>query len=115
MVNLVARVNDPYAAPEDDVRPPLAVGLYVEADIGGKTVDDAFVLPRSALRGRSQVLVVEDERLYFRNVIVLRSDSEHIIVTDGLTTGERVCISPLDTVVDGMRIRSSAGVKRGIG
>jgi RND family efflux transporter MFP subunit len=115
MINLVARVDDPYGVPEDASRPPLAVGLYVEADIGGKTVNNAIVLPRSALRGLKRVLVVDDERLYFREVKVLRADRESVIITSGLKAGERVCISPLDTVVDGMRVRSSAEVEGGVG
>ena len=115
MINLVARVKDPYAAPETEQRPPLAVGLYVEADIGGRLVEDAVVLPRAALRGTNQVLVVEDERLYFREVTVLRADSERIIITSGLSAGERVCISPLDAVVDGMRVRSSIQLEGGVG
>jgi RND family efflux transporter MFP subunit len=115
MVNLVARVDDPYAVPEDSVRPPMVVGLYVEADIGGKTVENAIVLPRAALRGKNRVLVVEDEKLYFRNVQVLRADSERVVITGGLRPGERVCISPLDAVVDGMSVRSSVQVEGGVG
>lgn len=115
MIHLVARVDDPYAATEDAVRPPLAVGLYVEADIGGKIVDNAIVLPRAALRGINRVLVVSDERLYFRDVVVLRADTERVIITSGLKSGERVCISPLDVVVEGMRVRSSVEVEGGTG
>jgi RND family efflux transporter MFP subunit len=115
MINLVARVDDPYAVPEDASRPPLAVGLYVEADIGGKTIEDAIVLPRAALRGTDHVLVIDDERLYFRKVEVFRADNEKIVITSGLKSGERVCISPLDTVVDGMRVRSSVEVEGGVG
>jgi RND family efflux transporter MFP subunit len=115
MINLVARVDDPYGVPEDAVRPPLVVGLYVEADIGGKIVDNAIVLPRAALRGTNSVLVVSDERLYFRDVVVLRTDTERVIITSGLKPGERVCISPLDVVVEGMRVRSSVEVEGGTG
>jgi RND family efflux transporter MFP subunit len=115
MINLVARVDDPYGVPEDAVRPPLVVGLYVEADIGGKIVDNAIVLPRAALRGTNRVLVVSDERLYFRDVVVLRTDTERVIITSGLKPGERVCISPLDVVVEGMRVRSSVEVEGGTG
>lgn len=115
MVHLVARVDDPYASSETDTRPPLAVGLYVEASISGRSVDNAVVLPRSALRGRDRVLVVSDERLYFRDVEVLRADSEKVIITSGLRSGEHVCISPLDAVVDGMRVRSSVQVEGGVG
>jgi membrane fusion protein, multidrug efflux system len=115
MINLVARVDDPYAAPEGSLRPPLTVGLYVEAAVGGKMVENAVVLPRAALRGRDRVLVVDEGRLYFRDVVVLRSDSEKVIITSGLKQGEHVCISPLDAVVDGMRVRSSVQVEGGVG
>ena len=115
MINLVARVDDPYGVPEDAVRPPLVVGLYIEADIGGKIVDNAIVLPRAALRGTNRVLVVSDGRLYFRDVVVLRADTERVIITSGLKPGERVCISPLDVVVEGMRVRTRVEVEGGTG
>ena len=47
----------------DSKRPPLAVGMFVRADIHGKKLARVIVLPRSALRGRSRVLVVERESI----------------------------------------------------
>ncbi len=112
MVQVVARVEDPYGAAAGDDRPPLAVGLFVEADIEGRVVEGVFVLPSSALRhGRSQegghrVLVVDaDSRLRFREVDVLRKEHGRVIVGGGLVAGERVCISSLRAVTDGMRVR----------
>ena len=40
-------------------RLPLAAGLFVEASITGHSVRDVVVLPRSALRGTDQVLIVD--------------------------------------------------------
>jgi len=114
MVNLVARVADPYARHGDGDRPPLAVGLFVEAEILGRAVADAYVLPRAALRrdesdlrgGRDVVHVVEEgERLRLREVEVLREESDHVVVGAGLEPGARVSVSPLRAVVDGMRVR----------
>ena len=112
MVQVVARVEDPYGAAAGDDRPPLAVGLFVEAEIEGRVVEGVFVLPSSALRhGRSQegghrVLVVDaDSRLRFREVDVLRKEHGRVIVGGGLVAGERVCISSLRAVTDGMRVR----------
>ena len=65
-----------------------------------------------------RVIVVDDEeRLRFRPVKILRATSEHAIVQSGLSDGERVCISPLQTAVDGMPVnpmpaRSAAKVRR---
>ena len=110
MVHAVAQVKDPYGRGDDPDRPPLAVGLYVEAEIEGVIAKDVAVLPRSALRGHSQVLVVTPEgRLEFRDVDLLRTTREHIYVRDGLEEGERVCLSPLEAVTDGMKVRTAVG------
>ena len=106
MVHAVAEVADPYAPGPNPNRPPLAVGMYVEAVIGGRTVRDVAVLPREALRGRDQVLVVlPDDRLEFRRVDVLRASAESVIVAAGLQPGDLVVTSPLDTPTDGMLVQ----------
>ncbi len=106
MVTVVARVRDPYA--EVNGTPPLAVGLFVEAEILGPEVEDVVVLPRSALRGGGRVLIVDDEqRLRFRNVDILRIAHDEVFVRGGLTPGERVCVSPLEAPIEGMEVRVS--------
>lgn len=106
MVTLVARVENPYARGGDPDRLPLAVGLFVKAEILGRQVENIVVLPRSAIRGRDRVLVVDNEnRLRFRTVDILRASVGEVVVRSGLDQGERVCTSPLDAVVDGMRVR----------
>ena len=103
MVTLVAQVENPYA--EHAGRPPLAVGLFVNAEIEGAEVADAFLLPRVALREGGRVLVLEGERLQFREVRVLRVEREHVVVGAGLREGERVCVTPLAQATPGMRVR----------
>jgi len=104
VVHVVARVEQPYA--ED---PPLAVGLFVSAEILGRRVEGAFVVPRSALRdGRDgdEVLVVDDEsRIRFHPVEVLRERRGEVVIGAGLEAGDRVLVSPLGTAVDGMSVR----------
>ncbi|MCZ6710603.1 MAG: efflux RND transporter periplasmic adaptor subunit [Gammaproteobacteria bacterium] len=116
MVNVVARVREPYVS--RDGRPPLAVGLFVEVEIQGRTFPDLVVLPRLALRGERQVLIVDhDSRLRFRDVEVFRRTNDEVYISDGLQRGERVCISPLQSTADGMLVRladePSAGLAGG--
>lgn len=107
VVYAVLRVDDPYGRGADPDRPPLAVGMFVEAEILGKVVENVVVLPRAAMRGHNQVLIVDDERrLRFRTVEILRADREQIIVQNGLAAGEMVSVSALDAVVDGMKVRT---------
>ena len=104
MVNVVAQVPEPYAV--DNGRPPLSVGLFVDAEIEGATLSNLVVLPRAALRGQSRVLVVDDQsRLRFRDVEVLRSANGEIYVSRGLAAGELVCISALQSTAEGMAVR----------
>lgn len=107
MVHAVAEIEDPYGQDGPSDRPPLAVGLYVEAEIEGREVPSVVELPRSSLRDESRVLVVDDEdRLRFREVSLLRMTGDTLLVSDGLEDGERVCLTPLVAVSDGMRVRT---------
>jgi RND family efflux transporter MFP subunit len=102
MVHAVAVVEDPYGS-----RPPLAAGMYVDAEIVGREVEGVVVIPRAAMRGADQVLVIDEEdRLRFRDVDVLRVTRDQAIVGGGLAAGERICLSPLSAVTDGMRVRT---------
>lgn len=106
MVHVVAQVEDPYAPGPNPNRPPLAVGMYVEAEIEGRMVRDVAVVPRAALRGRDQVLVVDAaDKLIFRDVDILRATTDSIFVRDGLAEGELVVVSPLDAPTDGMQVQ----------
>lgn len=105
MVHLIARVPNPYARGDQPLRPPLAVGLFVQAEISGKTVHHVFSIPRAALYSENRVLIVREGRLYFREVKILRTDAHSAIVQSGLAIGERICLSPMDAPVDGMRVR----------
>jgi len=82
------------------------VGLFVNAEIEGRTVNDIIVLPRAAIRNQAQVLVVDaDNRLRYRNVEFLRFDRDKVYIKGGLESGEAVNLSPIQTVIDGMRVK----------
>jgi RND family efflux transporter MFP subunit len=106
MVNVVAQVDDPYGRAGEGTGAPLVVGLFVEAEIIGRRIENAMVVPRSALRGEDQVLVVDSEsKLRFRDVDVLRVTKSEAVITGGIDAGERVCVSLLEAVTDGMKVR----------
>ena len=85
---------------------PLPVGLFVEASITGKTIEGIFALPREVIRSGNRVLVVDAEnRLRFREVDILRLDNEQVFIQSGLSAGERICMSPIQAVVDGMLVQ----------
>ncbi|MCH7742305.1 MAG: efflux RND transporter periplasmic adaptor subunit [Proteobacteria bacterium] len=101
MINAIVRVDNKF----DDGHPPLPIGLFVAASIKGRTVDNIVSLPRAALRNQNQVLIVDkNNRLRYRSVEVMRFEKDKVIISAGLEDGEVVSISPIQTVVDGMRV-----------
>ncbi len=85
---------------------PLPVGLFVEANILGKTVEGIYSLPREVIRSGNRVLIVDAEnRLRFREVEILRLENERVLIQSGLRAGERICMSPIQAVVDGMLVQ----------
>lgn len=109
MVSVVVRVEKPYAQ-----KPPLAVGLFVTAHIQGRTLPQAALIPRSALRQGGLVWVVDEGgRLHFRKVEAVRFQGDEVLVKAGLKDGEIVVISSLKAVTDGMMVRSALIERRG--
>jgi multidrug efflux system membrane fusion protein len=115
MLHVVARIDDPYlleaeteestnAAPK---RVPLRAGLFVTAEIEGRSVSDVFVLPVMALRDGDRVFIRDEEdRLRVREVAVLRRDRGQVVIEQGLEAGDQVIISPLRIYSEGMSLRT---------
>jgi len=103
MINVVAQVEAPYERSGN--RPPLAIGLFVEAEIIGNTVDNVYIVPRSALQANEQIYVLSSEyRLQFRDVNILRTVEEDVYITSGFKSGETICLSTISNAVEGMLV-----------
>lgn len=103
----IARIDDPYGETAERVGAPLPVGLFVDAEIEGRIVDNAYVMPRSALRGANTVYVAQEGGLLsIRNVSVITSSPERLVVSSGVGTDDMVVTSPVRAASEGMRIRT---------
>ncbi len=108
MVNAIAQVRDPYARGENSRRPPLAVGMFVQAEIEGIRVRDVIRAPRTALREGNVIFVVDRRgRLRFREVVPLRAERDVVLIKEGLEEGELICLSPMEAAVNGMTVRTT--------
>ena len=114
MITAVAEVEDPYGRKPGQDSSPLAAGLFVQAEIQGETVENVFELPREAMKEGNRVLVVDrDDCLRYRPVTVLRAGRSSVLIQSGLSAGDRVCLTPLETPVDGMKVRVADEVDSG--
>jgi RND family efflux transporter MFP subunit len=105
LVHGLVRIADPYGAGASARGMPLAVGLYVRAEIEGRQEHDARVIPREALRAGNQVFAVgEDGLLRVRQVVLEHSDKISAVIASGLSPGEQVVVSSIRNPIEGMRV-----------
>ena len=106
----VAQIDDPYRLHSPGT--PLPVGTFVGAQIEGSAVDGVIRVPRSALRGSSQLLFVDNEnKIRIRTVNVVRADAQYAYVTGDGLLGERIAITGIDTPLNGMLVRTTEDPK----
>jgi len=103
LLPVVVRVEDPFRR-----RPPLLPGLYARVRIQGRRLQGVSLIPRSALRPKGTVWVLGPEgKLQFRRVVVIRFEDDCAIISRGLMEGERVIITSLKEVTEGMRVKEA--------
>jgi multidrug efflux pump subunit AcrA (membrane-fusion protein) len=104
---VVAQVDDPYAR-QVRGRPPLKVGMFVNAEIQGEILEDVIVVPRETLRqGRELLLINDENRLERRRVDVIWSDNENVVVRESLEEGDLLCLTPMTFAAQGAKVQPS--------
>ncbi|MCP4662608.1 MAG: hypothetical protein GY856_45005 [bacterium] len=93
---------------------PLLIGSYVTVEIRGRTIDQAVVIPRRALRevhvdgangAREGIWIMDgDDRLATRVAEVVWRTEETVIVANGFVDGERLITSTIPTPIEGMKL-----------
>jgi len=113
LIYATAEVSDPYGLGATDGM-PMAVGMFVGAEIDGVSEQAAYVMPRLALRNQDKVYVINaDNRLEIRTVNVLSTSEDWVLVTSGVNPGDRVVTSTLPSAVDGMEVEPISRQARG--
>lgn len=103
-LSVIARIDNPYRPA--DGRLPLRIGQFLEARISGRTLDNAYVLPRAAVRGADQIMLVNDQdRLHRQQVKILWREAERVIIAGPLPASERLVLTPLPYAADGAKVQ----------
>lgn len=93
-------------AAEKDDGDLLQPGLFVRANLAGRTLDNVFRIPRAAFLDRDRLILVdEQDRLRFKTVEIIRPDGLDLLVSGGLQNGDRICLTALASPVEGMEVR----------
>lgn len=111
MMKVIVGVHDPYnRLTKEAGRAVLSAGAFVETEIKGSKLSGVFPLPRAAVRDNETVWIMDDvNMLRIQPVTIVRSDRDTVLVSEGLTHGDRVVITSLAGAVDGMKLRTETG------
>lgn len=104
LIYVIAEVQDPYGKGAD-FGVPLAVGMFVQANIAGIESKQALVIPRDALRNADKVYVVDAEnKLDIRSVQVISTSADQVLLSSGVEVGEKVAVSTVPNAAQGMLV-----------
>ena len=93
----IVEVTNPYGKGASDDGVPLAPGLFVDADIDGKSFGNVITIPRDGLRPQDEVYIVDDKgKAEIRKVTVLDATPERAVLSAGVQAGELVVLSPME-------------------
>ena len=108
MAQVLVLVPDPLGLePGAEIRRPLLLGEYVRVDIFGPTLSQVIVLPRSSLREGERVWVQNArDQLEIRQIEVVLSRQDSVLIQSGLEDGDRVVTSSLPAALPGMLLQT---------
>jgi multidrug efflux pump subunit AcrA (membrane-fusion protein) len=100
------RIDQPYNL-EDGREMPLAVGLYVDAEVEGRLAFDAIQIAAEGLRAGDEVFVLNGEGLLdVRQVSVLHRNRDTVLLASGVEAGDRIIVSAIRNPIRGMRLEA---------
>ena len=100
-------IDDPYGTTNRSRAMPLAVGLYVEAEIEGRPLVDAVQMVAEGLRAGSEVFVLNGEgQLEVRQIDVVHRNRNTVMVSAGIEAGDQIIVSAIRNPINGMRLEA---------
>jgi len=77
-------------------------GIFLRAEIPGKTIPDAYLIPHRALYNEKFVYLIKEGKLDFREVKVAREQEDTVILNGGIANGDSLVLDVLQGVAPGM-------------
>ena len=102
-LHVIAEIADPFGTKYSH-QAPLKILQYVTAGIPGKTVENAIVVPNSAIYQGSYVYLAENDTLQRRTIEIGWQNEEVSLIGSGLESGDELILTLLGQVVSGTPI-----------
>ena len=102
MIKIIASFKNEFL---EENQTTLPIGLFVEAEINGKFLENVFIVPNVSLTTNNEILIVDrNNQIEMRKIVVLKKLKDSVIIKDGLSIGERIIVSKLNIVTAGMDV-----------
>jgi multidrug efflux pump subunit AcrA (membrane-fusion protein) len=106
-LGVVVGVDKPYEKIIPGQRPPLLKGMYTAVELLAPQ-RMAMVIPRKAMHQGRVYIADANDRLKIRAVEIQFGQEDVVVVRGGLDEGERVIITDLTPVIEGMPLQVTA-------
>ncbi|NWL15444.1 efflux RND transporter periplasmic adaptor subunit [Pseudoalteromonas sp. Scap03] len=100
---VVAKIDDPYKSTASN-QYPIKIGQYIKAQIAGKTVQNALIIPNSTIYQGTYVYVVEGDVLKRKDVTFAWQNANQAMIKTGLKANDKLVITPLGQVSSGTKV-----------
>jgi multidrug efflux pump subunit AcrA (membrane-fusion protein) len=103
-VPVVVRVDDPYEGADPPRRLPLVPNMQVQLSFAGAPLTGALAIPEAALHGGMVRILGPDDLLELRPVTAAFAQEGRVVITNGLSPGDRVVIDDIAPAIPGMSL-----------
>lgn len=111
----VAEVVDPFVANPGSTQVPLIVGLFVEAEIRGRELNNVIAIPKQALFKGDQIYVLDNEqRAHQQAVNVLHTDANTAWIQAEISAGTPIVVERQSYLSEGIVVTPLSEAKEPI-
>jgi len=103
-VPVVVIVDDPYEGADPPRRLPLVPNTQVQIAFSGAPLSGLIAIPEAALHGGMVRILGPDDLLELRPVTAAFAQEGRVVITDGLSLGDRVVIDDIAPAIPGMAL-----------
>lgn len=100
---VIARINDPFGLTSDT--PALFIGQPVRASIPARILKNVYTIPRDALSGLNEVILIREGKIKRLTITPLWSNPHTIIIRDGIQPGDQLATTRLPYAPEGAPVK----------
>ena len=107
MTYAVAEIQNPFKEDPNSDRHPLSIGMFVEAEIEGRSIANAVPLPKQIIYRGDEILVLNaNNEIAMQKLTIVQSDGDSVVAVD-IPSGTRVVGTRIGLPVPGMKVTTS--------